>query len=138
MAKEEWRFNPATGTMEPINPVAHELGKKTEDGDVRQGASPGRVPVVKSGRSLMKDVPADKPNVSTNEREVRFKEKSDLSIVQITDYDTNRVMGYIAGYALDINFNMEELNSVERVEQFLEGLKKAFRSVILEKALGSK
>lgn len=138
MAKEDWKFNPATGTMEPANPVVHELGRKTEDDGVRHGSTTGRVPVVKSGRSLMNDVPIDKPNVSVNEREVRFREKSDLSIVQITDYDTNRVMGYIAGYALDINFNMEELNSMERVEQFLEGLKKAFRSIILEKALSPK
>ncbi len=86
----------------------------------------------------MNGVPSNKPNVIVNEREVKFREKSDLSIVQIADYDTNRIMGYIAGYGLDINFNMEELNSMDRVEQFLDGLKKAFRSIILEKALGTK
>ena len=138
MASKDWKFNPITGTMEPVNPLAHGLGRKVDNGDVQQIKGPTSVPVIKSGRSLMKDVPTDKPNVSVNEREVRFREKSDLSVVQITDYDTNRVMGYIAGYGLDINFNMEELNSMDRVEQFLEGLKKAFRSVILEKALGTK
>ena len=138
MGKEDWKFNPITGTMEPVNPLAHGLGKKAETDEVQQKKGPTSVPVIKSGRSLMKDVPADKPNVSISEREVKFREKSDLSVVQITDYDTNRVMGYIAGYGLDINFNMEELNSMDRVEQFLEGLKKAFRSVILEKALGAK
>lgn len=138
MASKDWKFNPITGTMEPVNPLAHSLGRKVENGDVQQIKGPTSVPVIKSGRSLMKEVPTDKPNVLVNEREVRFREKSDLSVVQITDYDTNRVMGYIAGYGLDINFNMEELNSMDRVEQFLEGLKKAFRSVILEKALGAK
>lgn len=139
MAREDWKFNPITGTMEPVNPLAHSLGKKVDTGDVQQTKAPASVPVIKSGRSLMNDVPTDKPNVPVrNEREITFREMSDLSVVQITDYDTNRVMGYIAGYALDINFNMEELNSMDRVEQFLEGLKKAFRSVILEKALGPK
>jgi len=138
MANNEWRFNPITGTMEPVNALAHDIGKKADNDDVQKKVGPASVPVIKSGRSLMKNVPTDKPNVLVNEREIKFREKSDLSVVQITDYDTNRVMGYIAGYGLDINFNMEELNSVDRVEQFLEGLKKAFRSVILEKALGSK
>ncbi len=138
MADKDWKFNPITGTMEPVNPLTHGLGKQVDGDGVRQKKGPTTVPVIKSGRSLMKDVPADKPNVTINEREVKFREKSDLSVVQITDYDTHRVMGYIAGYGLDINFNMEELNSMDRVEQFLEGLKKAFRTVILEKALGAK
>lgn len=136
MADKDWKFNPITGTMEPVNPLTHGMGKQVDG--VSQKKGPTTVPVIKSGRSLMKDVPADKPNVTINEREVKFREKSDLSVVQITDYDTHRVMGYIAGYGLDINFNMEELNSMDRVEQFLEGLKKAFRTVILEKALGAK
>ena len=138
MAKEEWKFNAATGTMERVDQVAHGLEKKMADADVQRASKPATVPVIKSGKSLMNGVPSDRPNVVANEREVVFREKSDLSIVQITDSDTNRVMGYIAGYGLDINFNMEELSSMDRVEQFLEGLKKAFRSVILEKALGQK
>lgn len=138
MADKDWKFNSITGTMEPVNPLTHGLGKQADNDGVQQKKGPATVPVIKSGRSLMKDVPTDKPNVTINEREVKFREKSDLTVVQITDYDTHRVMGYIAGYALDINFNMEELNSMDRVEQFLEGLKKAFRSVILEKALGAK
>jgi len=139
MAGKEWKFNPITGTMEPVNALAHGLEKKvTASDDVKKVNGPATVPVIKSGRSIIKDVPSNKPNVVVNEREVKFREKSDLSVVQITDYDTNRVMGYIAGYGLDINFNMEELNSMDRVEQFLEGLKKAFRTIILEKALSPK
>ena len=138
MATQDWKFNPITGTMEPTNPMANSLEKKVKEDNIQQVKGPANIPVIKGGKSLMDDIPADKPNVTTNEREIKFRESSDLSIVQITDYDTNRVMGYIAGYGLDINFNMEELNSMERIEQFLEGLKKAFRSVILEKALGGK
>ena len=138
MASNNWKFNPMTGTMEPVTPMAHSLNKKVEDDGVQKKTGAASIPVIKSGKSLIKDIPSDKPNVSVKERDVVFREKSDLSIVQIIDYDTNRIMGYIAGYGLDINFNMEELSSVDKVEQFLEGLKKAFRSVILEKALAPK
>ncbi len=134
--KSEWRFNAITGTMEPINPVANsrEANKANDEIQVTKGKA--SIPVVQNGKSLIDQVPNQKTNIETNERTVHFKERSDLTIVQITDYDTNKVMGYISGYGLDINFNMEELTSMERVEQFLEGLKKAFRSVILNKALG--
>ncbi len=128
MAGNNWKFNPTTGTMEPVAPSL----------DIHQKKGAPTVPVISGGHSLMQDVPVNKPVVSVNEREIKFREKSDLTVVQITDYDTNRVMGYIAGYGLDINFNMDELNSVDKVEQFLDGLKKAFRCIILEKALGSK
>ncbi len=138
MAGKQWRFNPITGTMEPVGGVFHdsEQGKANDDVKCAQVAS--TVPVIKNGRPLTKDISVSKPNAATRENEVSFREKSDLSVLQITDYDTHKVMGYIAGYGLDINFNMEELNSVDRVEQFLEGLKKAFRSIILEKALSPK
>lgn len=138
MAQKDWKFNPITGTMELVNPLAHGLEKKSSDHVVQKGVGPASVPVIKDGKSLMGSVPVDKPNIAVNEREVVFREKSDLSIVQIADYDTNRVMGYIAGYGLDIKFNLEELRSMDRVEQFLEGLKRAFRTLILERALGNK
>lgn len=128
MAGSNWKFNPMTGTMEPV----------ATSFDVNHKKMAPTVPVISGGHSLMQDVPVNKPAVSINEKEIKFREKSDLTVVQITDYDTNRVMGYIAGYGLDINFNMDELNSVDKVEQFLDGLKKVFRSIILEKALSSK
>ena len=32
MADKDWKFNPITGTMEPVNPLTHGLGKQV-DGD---------------------------------------------------------------------------------------------------------
>ena len=67
-----------------------------------------------------------------NEGVVKFRERSDLTILEFIDQDTNNVMGYIAGYALDINFNMEMLNCVEKIESFLEALKSAFRKKVYD------
>ena len=123
MSGKEWKFNPITGTVEPVNAVAHGLEKKVSaSDDVQRVNGPATIPVIKGGKSIINDVHTIKPNVTVNEREIRFREKSDLSVVQITDYDTNRVMGYIAGYGLDINFNMEELNSMDRDKTSLNKL----------------
>lgn len=37
---------------------------------------------------------------------------------------TGKVLAYIGGYALQFNFNMAELNTMERIEQCLQGLVK--------------
>ena len=63
MAKEEWKFNAATGTMERVDQVAHGLEKKMADADVQRASKPATVPVIKSGKSLMNGVPSDRPNV---------------------------------------------------------------------------
>jgi len=39
---------------------------------------------------------------------------------------------------LNIKFNMEQLNSVAKVEQCLEGIKKLFRSFIVQQAIENK
>ena len=67
-----------------------------------------------------------------------FRQQTDYTICQITDERSGRAMAYIGGYALNIKFNMEELNTVERVEQCLEGIKKLFRSFIVKQAIENK
>ena len=61
-----------------------------------------------------------------------FRETQDYDICQISDERTGKVLGYIGGYALQIKFNLDELNSPERVEQCLEGLTKLFRHKITQ------
>lgn len=64
-----------------------------------------------------------------------FRSQADYTICQIIEERTGKTMAYIGGYALDIKFNMKELNTVERVEQCLDGIKKLFRSMIVEQAI---
>ena len=64
-----------------------------------------------------------------------FREREDYDIYQIVDERTNKPLAYIGGYALQISFNMDELKSMERVEQCLQGLNKLFRKFITDQAL---
>lgn len=67
-----------------------------------------------------------------------FRQQTDYTVCQITDEHSGKVMAYIAGYALNIKFNMEQLNSVIKVEQCLEGIKKLFRTFIVQQAIENK
>lgn len=64
-----------------------------------------------------------------------FRDRQDYDIYQIVDERTSKPLAYIGGYALQINFNMAELKSTERIEQCLQGLTKLFRKVIMDQAL---
>lgn len=65
-----------------------------------------------------------------------FRERQDYDICQIVDDRTGKVLAYIGGYALQINFNMAELRTMERIEQCLQGLTKLFRHKIMTQTLG--
>ncbi len=64
-----------------------------------------------------------------------FRDGEDYSICQISDEKTGKVLAYIGGYALQFNFNMAELNTMERIEQCLQGLVKLFRHQIMNQNL---
>lgn len=67
-----------------------------------------------------------------------FRELQDYDICQITDEKTGKVLAYIGGYALQINFNMSELKTMERIEQCLQGIVKLFRHKIMNQALDNR
>lgn len=67
-----------------------------------------------------------------------FRELQDYDICQITDEKTGKVLAYIGGYALQINFNMTELNTIERIDQCLQGMVKLFRHKIMNQAINNK
>lgn len=67
-----------------------------------------------------------------------FRDREDYDICQITDEKTGKVLAYIGGYALQINFNMAELNTMERIEQCLQGIVKLFRHHIMNQNLRDK
>ncbi len=64
-----------------------------------------------------------------------FRELEDYDICQISDEKTGKVLAYIGGYALQINFNMSELRTMERIEQCLQGIVKLFRHKIMTQTL---
>lgn len=72
---------------------------------------------------------------STITEVMMFREREDYDICQISDEKTGKVLAYIGGYALQFNFNMAELNTMERIEQCLQGLVKLFRHQIMNQNL---
>ena len=66
-----------------------------------------------------------------------FRELEDYDRCQIVDEKTGKVLAIISGYALQFNFNMAELKTMERIEQCLQGLVKLFRHQIMTYNLGS-
>ena len=64
-----------------------------------------------------------------------FRDREDYVICQISDEKTGKILAYIGGYALQFNFNMAELNTMERIEQCLQGLVKLFRHQIMNQNL---
>ena len=64
-----------------------------------------------------------------------FRDREDYDICQISDEKTGKILAYIGGYALQFNFNMAELNTMERIEQCLQGLVKLFRHQIMNQNL---
>lgn len=128
--KQGYKFNAQTGKLETTDNI---------DGTrkpVRETPRPNPKPNKTDEVRLIDGMEKRKANVPVEEGKVIFREKSDLTIFQIVDETTGTIMAYIAGYALDINFNMAELKSVERVEQLITGIGKMFRSVIMDKILG--
>ena len=127
----KYKFNPQTGKMESAASV--DAPQKIANIQPQQ-PKPQKTDEIK----LVNDVDKRRANVVVDEGVVSFREKSDLTIFQIIDETTGIVMAYISGYALDINFNMEELRSVESVEQLISGIGKMFRSVIMDKIFTQK
>lgn len=64
-----------------------------------------------------------------------FREREDYDICQISDEKSGKILAYIGGYALQINFNMAELNTMERIDQCLQGIVKLFRHQIMNQNL---
>lgn len=73
-----------------------------------------------------------------NEPTETFKRLSDLSVFQIVDKQTGKIMGIISGYALQIKFNRQAITSTADVEQCAEGVKKLFYGIIMDQLLDNK
>lgn len=119
-------FDAEKGTMVP-----------SKEPDVFVGKS-GIVEKPSEGKSIIEQPQA--PNVEvSDEPDVIFKKFSDLSIMRIDDKATGKWLCYFSGYALDIQFNIEELkgaNATKKIEACLEGIQKLFRKIIFDQVIG--
>ncbi len=138
-------FDKKTGTMQPV-----------DDGDTHQltpmPEKPSQLPKFSNEKTVKMTPQLENHRVDDEKLELLeryanqlglegillFRQQTDLTICQITDERSGSVMAYISGYALNIRFNMEQLNSVAKVEQCLEGIKKLFRSFIVQQAIENK
>lgn len=125
MGKTKFVFDNATGTLKPESSVMVEKPIQQPQPAVQ----PEKEEVVNI------DLNTHKPNVNLDEPIVQFHQNSDYTIFQVVEERTRKPMMIIAGYGLEIKFNIAELRSTERIEQLLGGLTKLFRKMILEQAL---
>lgn len=80
----------------------------------------------------------EQPLSPVAERVVQFRMISDRTVYQVINPHNNEVMIEIAGYDLEINFNMEHLKSIEDIEAACAGTSQLFRDIIVEKLLSHK
>lgn len=73
-----------------------------------------------------------------NEPRVEFKSISDRTAFKIINDSINENLVEISGYDLQINFNMEYINSIEDVEAAVDGIGNLFRQIIMDKLLEHK
>lgn len=166
--KHKFQFDKKTGTMVPATSTVVEEVKTSEQSGVHlQPGVQAKKPVFAEGKNIavkagaintqqnqvvkMQRVDTPTPIQLINENGIpeayldsittgvmMFRELQDYDICQITDEKTGKVLAYIGGYALQINFNMTELNTMERIDQCLQGIVKLFRHKIMNQALNNK
>lgn len=78
----------------------------------------------------------EETNVQTvDEPKAEFRTLSDRDAFAIENADNNEILIEISGYDLQVNFNMEYLNSIQDVEAAVNGIGDLFRQIIMEKLL---
>ena len=121
MGKTKFVFNNMSGTLEP----EEQAFPTNDDKIVTSQPQENNVAEIKRNN-----------HVETDENVIQFRESSDYTVFQVVNEENRKPMMIIAGYALEIKFNMAELRSTEKIEQSLGGLTSMFRKMILEQALG--
>lgn len=67
-----------------------------------------------------------------------FRSISDRTVFKVVNEATDQSLVEISGYDLQINFNMEFINSMADVEMAVSGLSNLFREIILERLFDDK
>lgn len=78
----------------------------------------------------------EEQNIQTvDEPKAEFRTLSDRDALTVKNADNNEILIEISGYDLQVNFNMEYLNSIQDVEAAVNGIGDLFRQIIMEKLL---
>ena len=72
---------------------------------------------------------------TTDEPKAEFRVISDRDAFTVKNADNDEILIEISGYDLQVNFNMEYLNSIQDVEAAVGGIGDLFRQIIMEKLL---
>lgn len=81
----------------------------------------------------------EEQNVQTvDEPKAEFRVLSDRDALTVKNADNEEILIEISGYDLQVNFNMEYLNSIQDVEAAVNGIGDLFRQIIMEKLLEHK
>lgn len=72
---------------------------------------------------------------TVDEPTIRFKVISDRGAFNIINEEINKTLVEISGYDLQVNFNMEYINSIADVEAAVAGIGDLFRQIIMDKLL---
>ncbi len=122
-----FKLDPKTGTFVPTTSEENVAGMKENALQENDNSV-----------NMIKQDPNEGEKIDLSDEPIEsFKRVSDLSVFQINDKQTGKVMGIIAGYALQIKFNKDVITSVEDVEQCAEGIKKLFYNIIMDQLLES-
>lgn len=70
-----------------------------------------------------------------DEPKIEFKIISDRGLFAIQNPNIQKNLVEISGYDLQVNFNMEYINSIEDVEAAVSGISDLFRELIMDKLL---
>ena len=77
----------------------------------------------------------DKDLLAFDEPTLEFKYRSDRSAFTIKNPEIDKILIEISGYDLQVNFNMEYINSIADVEAAVSGVGDLFRQIIMDKLL---
>lgn len=84
----------------------------------------------------MKDAkPAIIANDGNTADRVSFHATKDLKIIQFVDERSNEIMGFMSGYALDVQFNPANIRTMEALDNLVESIGQMFKRMILENTL---
>lgn len=120
MGKTKFVFDNKTGTLKAADTI-------------QQPQSIAASSQIDKTEEVKVDLTTNRPAI--NEPIVQFRQNSDYTIFEVDEEKSRKPMMIIAGYGLEIKFNIAELRTTERIEQLLQGVTSIFRKMILEQAL---
>lgn len=84
----------------------------------------------------MEDLSQEKIDQALDET-VTFK-KGDMTVYLVENYDGSDIMASISGYGLNVNFNLEVINSIEDAEAMANGLADIFYKTLMDQLIKEK